>query len=146
MRLRGVRTTGVAVAVGAVVAAGCGGDEGPSREEFTQQANAICERHTAPIREAAGRLMAGGELPEPREFMQLAQETIIPQYSAQVSGLRELEAPEELSDEYQRYLERAAATREEMMQDPSLIMDPTNFQELNQQAEQLGIPECRVAA
>lgn len=146
MRLRGTRRTGVAVTIGAVVAVGCGGDEGPSQEEFVQQANAICERHTAPIREAAGRMLAGGELPEPREFMQLAQGTIIPQLTAQVNELRQLEAPEEQSEEFQRFVEASAAARERVAQDPRVIMDPTNFQELNQQAEQLGIPECRIAA
>ena len=146
MRLRGARTTGVAVAVSAVVAAGCGGDEGPSREEFVQQANTICERHTAPIREAAARLGAGGELPDPREFMQLAQGTIIPQLTAQVNELRQLEAPEEQSEEFQRFVEASAAARERIAQDPRVIMNPANFQELNQQAEQLGIPECRIAA
>ena len=145
MRLRGARTTGLALVVGAAVAAGCGGDEGPSREEFVQQANEICERHTVPIREAAGRLLAGGELPDPREFMDLARGTIIPEYSAQVSGLQELEAPDELSEEYQRYLEMSASTREEIMQDPSVITNPASFEEVNRQAEQLGLSrDCRV--
>ncbi len=145
MRLKDARTTGVALAVGAAVAAGCGGEEGPSREEFIQSANAVCERHTVPIRQAAGRLLAGGELPDPREFMDLARGTIIPQYSAQVDELEQLEAPDELSEEYQRYLEMSASTREQIMRDPSVITNPASFEEVNRQAEQLGLSrDCRV--
>ncbi|MDQ3645269.1 MAG: hypothetical protein M3356_07180 [Actinomycetota bacterium] len=145
MELKGARTAGLALAIGAAVAAGCGGDDGPSREEFVESANAICERHTVPIREAAGRLLAGGELPDPREFMELAQGTIIPEYSAQLSELEALEAPDELSEEYQSYLEMSASTREEIMQDPSVITNPSNFEEVNRQAEQLGFSsDCRV--
>lgn len=144
MRLRGARATGVAVAVGAVVAVGCGGDEGPSQEEFVQQAGAICERHTAPIREAAGRLLAGGELPDPREFMQLTQQTIIPELTAQVNELRQLEAPEGQSEEFQQFVEASAAARERIAQDPRALTNPSNFEQVNQQAQQLGLPECRI--
>lgn len=139
MRLRGARAPGLALVVGAAVAAGCGGDAGPSREEFTQSANAICERHTAPIREAAGRLLAGGQLPDPREFMQLARRTIIPQYSAQVRELRGLRPPEELSQDYQQFLEASSSARQQLMQNPAAITSPASFQEVNRQAQQLGL-------
>jgi hypothetical protein len=144
MRLKGARTTGLALALGAVVAVGCG-DEGPSREEFIREANAACERHAVPIREAAGNLLAGGELPDPREFRELALGTIIPEYNEQVGELQSLEPPDELSEEYQRYLEMSASTREEITQDPSMITNPANFEEVNRQAEQLGLSrDCRV--
>lgn len=142
MKLQGARTVGLTLAVGAGVAMGCGGDAGPSKEEFTQSANEICQRHTAPIRQAAGRLLAGGQLPEPREFMQLVRGTIIPEVSAQVSELQRLQAPEDLSDQYQRYLEMAASARQKIMQDPSALQNPANFQQVNQQAQQLGL-SCR---
>ena len=136
---RAARTTGVALAVGAAVAAGCGGDGGPSREEFTQSANAICERHTAPIRQAAGRLLAGGQLPDPREFMQLARGTIIPQYSAQVRELQGLQPPEGLSQDFQRFLEASASARQQLMRNPAAITNPASFREVNRQAQQLGL-------
>lgn len=135
MRQR-ARTTGLALAVGAVVAAGCGG---PNREEFTQSANAICKRHTVPIREAAGKLLAGGQLPDPREFMQLARGTIIPQYSAQVRELQGLQPPEELSQQYRRFLEMSDSARQELMRNPSAITNPASFEDVNRQAQQLGL-------
>jgi len=143
MRLQGARTTGLALVVGAAVAAGCGGEEGPSREEFVQNANQICQRHQAPIREAAGRLLAGGELPNPREFMQLVRGTIIPETNAQIQELQRLQAPEELSQEYQRFLQAASSARQQIMQDPTALQNPANFQEVNQQAQQLGL-SCRI--
>ena len=145
MRLKSGRTTDLALAAGAVVAAGCG-DEGPSRERFGQEANAICERHAAPIREAAGDLLEGDEQPDPRELRELAWGTLIPEYNEQVGELQALvEPPDELSEEYQRYLDMSASTREEITQDPSVLADAANFEEVNRQAEQLGLsPDCRV--
>jgi len=142
MRLQGARTAGLALAVGAAVAAGCGGEQGPSREEFVQSANQVCQRHQAPIQQAAGRLLAGGELPNPREFMQLVRGTIIPETSAQVQELQQLQPPQELSPQYQRFLEMAASARRQIMQDPTAVQNPANFREVNQQAQQLGI-SCR---
>jgi hypothetical protein len=147
MRVKGARTTGLALTVGAVVAVGCGGDEGPSREEeFMQQANAVCERHAVTITEAAGDSLEGGELPDPRELEELALGTIIPEYNEQVGELQALvEPPDELSEEYERFLQMSAATREEITQDRSVLTDPANFEEVNRQAEQLGLsPNCRV--
>jgi len=145
MRLKSGRTTGLALAAGAVVAAGCV-DEGPSRERFGQEANAICERHAAPIREAAGDLLEGDEQPDPQELRELAWGTLIPEYNRQVGELQALvEPPDELSEEYQRYLDMSASTREEITQDPSVLADAANFEEVNRQAEQLGLsPDCRV--
>jgi hypothetical protein len=145
MRLKSGRTTGLALAAGAVVAAGCG-DEGPSRERFGQEANAICERHAAPIREAGGGLLEGDEQPDPRELRELAWGTLIPEYNRQVGELQALvEPPDELSEEYQRYLDMSASTRDEIRQDPSVLADAANFEEVNRQAEQLGLsPDCRV--
>jgi len=134
---------GLALAVGATVAAGCGGEEGPSREEFVQSANQICQQRMASIQEAAGRLLAGGQLPDPREFMQLARQTIIPQVSAQVNDLQQVEPPEELSQEYQEFLDMSSAARERITQDPTAIQNPANFREVNQQAQQLGL-SCRI--
>lgn len=145
MRLKGGRTTGLALAAGAVVAAGCG-DEGPSRERFGQEANAICERHAVPIREAGGDLLEGDEQPDPQELRELAWGTLIPEYNEQVGELQALvEPPDELSEEYQRYLDMSASTREEITQDPSVLADAANFEEVNRQADQLGLsPDCRV--
>jgi hypothetical protein len=144
MRLKSGRTTGLALAAGAVVAAGCG-DEGPSRERFGQEANAICERHAAPVTEAAGDLLAGDEQPDPQELRDLAWDTIIPEYNEQVGELQALKPPDELSEEYQRYLKMSASTREEITQDPSVLADAANFEEVNRQAEQFGLsPDCRV--
>jgi hypothetical protein len=140
MRLKSGLTTGLALAAGAVVAAGCG-DEGPSRERFGQEANAICERHAT-----LGDLTEGDEQPDPRELRELAWGTLIPAYNKQVGELQALvEPPDELSEEYQRYLDMSASTRDEIRQDPSVLADAANLEEVNRQAEQLGLsPDCRV--
>ncbi|CAN5626565.1 hypothetical protein BH24ACT26_BH24ACT26_02990 [soil metagenome] len=129
------------VAAAALLALGvvaCG-DSGPSREDFAAEANPICERHTETIAEAAGEVMAGGQLPDPKEFGRLAQETIIPELTQQFQELEEVEVPEDLSEEYEVFLERGDQVVEDIQADPSLVTDPSNFQEINQNVDELGL-------
>jgi len=96
-------------------------------------------------REAAGDLLEGDEQPDPQELRELAWGTLIPEYNEQVGELQTLDPPEELSEEYQRYLDMSASTREEITQDPSVLADAATFEEVNRQADQIGLsPDCRV--
>lgn len=144
-RKRALRVLAAIAALGAVSVAGCGGDDGPSNEEFVSQANAICERHTERIEAAASEALAGGELPDPREFGKVAQQTIIPEITAQVEELRELEPPDEAADEYDRFVDSAEQARRRLEQDPSRITNAANFQDVNQQADELGLSQsCHI--
>ena len=135
----------LAGAAAALLAAGCGGDEGPTREEFTRETNAICKRHTAKIEEAASKVLGGGQLPDPREFGRLARGTIIPEVKRQFEELREVEPPEELEEEYREFLATGEDIAAKMERDLTLIMNPANFEELNRQADELGLSRaCRV--
>ncbi len=146
MTLRTVTTWAtLAGAAAALLAAGCGGDDGPTREEFTREANAICKRHTAKIEEAASKVLGGGQLPNPREFGKLARGTIIPEVKQQFEELREVEPPEDLEDEYSEFLDTGEETVAKLERDLTLIMNPANFEELNLQADEVGLSRaCRV--
>ncbi len=79
---------------------GCGGDDDAlNNGELVKKANAFCKRHTQKIGAASGKLLAGGQLPSPREFGKLAQGTIVPEVGAQVKELRALEPPDDMADD-----------------------------------------------
>ena len=133
----------------ALAIAGCGGgsdDESTtSSDDFVAQVNGICKQHADPIRAAASKLLAGGQLPQPSQFQKLAGETIIPEYQAQIGELEPLTAPEDVADAYGEWLTNSQATLEQMMKDPAIITDPASFTDVNEEADQLGLStDCHV--
>lgn len=144
---RGKRVPIAAAAVVALAVGGCGDseDEGLSRAELTEQATAICERHFENITAAASEVLAGGKLPNPRQFGELAQGTIVPELTAQTRELRALDPPEDLADEYTAFLDASEAAVADIEENPAVVTDPTNFEDVNRRADELGLPaQCRV--
>lgn len=127
-----------------LVGAACGGGA-PTVEDFTADADAICQAHRATIDEAVSGVMAGGELPDPAQFGQLAMGTIIPETQEQLDELAALEAPDEIADEVDAYVSEGRSVLDGLQQDPSLLTDPTNFSEVNGAADTAGLPSaCRI--
>lgn len=89
----------LALLVGGVAAA-CGGDDGGerlAREEFTQQADAICE-------EANERVEALGQPSSPDELAAIAAQAVAIQEQA-LDALRELRPPEDIEERYEQALD-----------------------------------------
>lgn len=130
------------------LAAGCGDDDdesGLSKQELIKQANPICKRHFDKISAAANKLLAGGQLPNPREFGKLAQRTIVPEYTAQIKELRALKPSEDVADAYRKWLADSDATRAKIASNPSLITNPANFRAVNGEADKLGLSkQCHI--
>lgn len=123
---------------------GCS-SEGPSRAEFVEQANSVCAQHRETIEAAASQVLAGGSLPDPQQFGRLAQETIIPELTAQFGELGDLEPPDDLADDVRSYVSDGEAVVDKLRQDPSLITDAVNFTGLNEQATRVGLSDaCNV--
>ena len=142
------RTRAATVAVVAAIVAGltaCGGEDSPSNEEFVAQANTICERHHARISAEASKVLAGGDLPTPREFGELARGTIIPEYSAQIEELRALEPSEDKAEEFRSWLDDSAQLKNSLQRNPALIQNPRTLEPVNAQVDRLGLAsECRI--
>jgi hypothetical protein len=135
----------VVVAAIAVGAAGCGGDDGPSKEQFVANANAICKRHYVTISAAASKLLAGGRLPSPRQFGKLAQETILPQNTPQIAELRAVKPSEAQAAAYRAWLDDSEALKARLMRNPALIQDAKALAAVNGQADALGLSSnCHV--
>ncbi|HET9507878.1 MAG TPA: hypothetical protein VFO81_08030 [Gaiellaceae bacterium] len=88
-----------ALALAAAVAGCAGGGERLSREEFVEQATAICSR----AEERVGALVQPENVEEVETYAREARAIT----EEGVSDLRELEPPEELEDGFERYLEQA---------------------------------------
>lgn len=139
------RATSVGVTAAVLAVAGCGGDDGPTKGEFVKDANAVCKRHYVKISAAASKLLAGGKLPSPREFGQLAMGTIIPEYSAQIRELDDVEPPEDQADAYEKWLNDSTALRDRLQKNPVLIQRPQALSAVNGQADRLGLAnDCHI--
>lgn len=139
------RATAVGATAAALAVTGCGGDDGPTKAEFVKEANAVCKRHYAKISEAASKLLAGGQLPSPREFGQLAMGTIIPEYRAQIRELNDVEPPEDEAKAYETWLDDSAGLRDRLQKNPVLIQQPQALSAVNRQADRLGLArDCHI--
>jgi len=152
------RTRSACAAVGAATIAlalgGCGDDKktssdsastGLSRAELVKQANAICKPHFEKISAGASKVLAGGKLPNPRAFGKLAQQTIVPQYTAQIAELRALKPGDDTTADYRAWLAESDATLAKVKAMPPLITDAANFKTVNAKADKLGLSmQCHV--
>ena len=141
----------VVVALGASLVIGCGGGGGKSssggltKAELVKKGNAVCKRHNEKIAVAASKVLAGGRLPSPKQFGELAMGTIVPEYSAQLQELGRLKPPSEVADAYRGWLQQSRGTRARITKDPRVITNPTAFKSVNGKADKLGFAkECHV--
>ena len=92
---------GLVPLLSAIVLAGCGGGDRLSKAEYTEQADAICARYDKEL-ETIEQDLAGAQSPQDAAA---AIDRGIPIVRKGVAELRELEPPEELDDEVDRWLE-----------------------------------------
>lgn len=129
--------------------AACGDDEkdsgGLSRAELVEQADPICKRHNATITAASSKLLAGGQIPDPKKFGQFAQQTIVPETSAQTMELRALKPADDVASEYRGWLDASDATVEKIQANPAVVTDAANFKDVNARADKLGLAkQCHI--
>jgi hypothetical protein len=129
------------VATLAAGAAGCGNsdDSGPSKADFVKNANAVCARHHSKISAAAATLLAGGKLPSPQQFGRLAQGTIIPEVSKQITELRAVKPSKDEATADRRWLDDSQALKDKLQRNPALIQNPKALAGVNGQADRLGL-------
>jgi hypothetical protein len=137
--------TGVVALFAAGGCGGGGGDDGPSSAQFVAHANAVCKRHYVKISAAASKVLAGGRLPDPRQFGKLAQGTIIPEYRAQISELGPLKASSDRAAAYRTWLADSRALESRLEGNPALIQNAKALAPVNTQADALGLSSnCHV--
>lgn len=144
--------TGLAtvIAVLAMAAAGCGGDdeettaEALTKEEFIAQADQICADGDAEINQAGEELTAGGQ-PSQSEVTEFISSTVIPNIQDQRDEIAALGAPEGDEEEINAILEGldqavAAAEADPAAATSNSAANP--FTEVNQLAQDYGLTAC----
>jgi hypothetical protein len=145
------RTLAGALLVIASLGGGCGGDDDDaqslSKDDFLEQANAVCEEGTVELDEAFEDAFASGE-PSPDEVEALMKDTVIPNIHGQIDDIRDLGAPDEIDGGVESFLDAASARLDELeaMDADELFETMTSgenpFAEVNAMASNLGLTSC----
>ncbi len=137
------RITSLAATMIIIVA--CGSDEKRlSADEFTKQANAICDAGNTAIDDAAAELFPSGEEPTAEQLTTFASETLVPTLQEQIDGLKKLKPPSDLEDAVDQMLADAQTATDKIKADPVTVFsgeeDP--FAEVSVQAAAIGLTDC----
>lgn len=136
MRILTVLST---VAATGLLIAGCGGDDDVSEEDFVAEVTAICD-------DAADEVAGLGDdltnLSSQEEAEAYVVDELIPLFNELQGSLEEVDAPEDLSDDYDELLALAAEQTELVADDPGALFDPESdvaqqSQEISAQADEL---------
>ena len=149
-------TTGIlfscALAFG-LVASGCGGGDDsnsnttgaptPTKAEFLQKANAICDAANAQLQADFEAL--GTTRPTQAQLERVVTDKLVPSVEAQIGDIRALGAPEGDEDQVKAILDAAGAGIAKVKADPALIasndgQDP--LKESNELANAYGLTRC----
>lgn len=148
---------------GALVIAGCGGDdEEPSstttpgvtgatgvsgssltKEQFIAQADEICGAGDETI-DAAGTAL--GQAPTDAELETFASNVVVPSIQSQYDGIAALPVPEGEEENVENLLSALGSALDELEADPSVIADQAQsgeiFQAANDAADEFGLKKC----
>lgn len=145
----------VLAATGALLAAGCGGDDETTsaatddstaltEDEFLSQANQICKDGNKEINQGAEDTFGGGQ-PSQAEIEQFGTDVLLPSIQSQIDAIRALSAPESIADDVTTFLDDAETALGEVEADPSLLAASDGdgpFADVNQQADAIGLTSC----
>ena len=126
----------------AVAAAGCGGDDALTEEEFLSQGNEICAAGSEQIDSAAEESFGPGEQPSAEDQEAFIAGTVVPATQDQIDELGELEPPEELADQVEGLLGDAQSALDEFAEDPVTEAEEDPFADVNARAAEIGLTEC----
>ena len=148
-----IRPTALSALALTVGLAACGGDSGPSKAEFIQEADAICAAAAERAAPVIAESLPDPQNPTPAQLLD-AIRAAIPIQRETIARVADLERPEDDEAEIQDYIDKAEAGLEEaeQIQDPQAAVaalegadtpqDP--FYEANQAAEEYGFDDCAV--
>jgi hypothetical protein len=156
--MQSARVAGIAAAAVTVLLAGCGSSSSSksttkttttsgtlSKTALITTGNAICKVHADVVSAGAAKLLAGGKLPTPSAFGKFANDTVIPQYSEQVTQLTALKPPSSIATEYGTWMTASRTTLSAIKKNPVLIQSSKTFVAVNKDGDVLGFSaDCHV--
>ena len=129
----------------ALIAAGCGDDEGEAltKEEFITQADEICaagdEEITATADEQFGELKEEPPVEEQEAFL---TDVVAPNYEDQLAQIRELNPPEEDAEQVDELLSALEDLIAQLRDEPSAVLEATEPPEASTLAQEYGLQNC----
>jgi hypothetical protein len=147
--MRQARGRVLAAGIAAVlVAAGCGDDDedtttaaAPTKQEFIEQGDAICEEGDQEI-DAAGQETFSGGRPSPEEQQQFITETVVPNVQGQIDDLRALTPPEGDEEQVNQILDTAQEELDALEQDPQAGFMGEPFAQAEKLLKDYGFEVC----
>lgn len=144
---------GSLLAIG-LIAAGCGGDddgnggdgEPLTQEQFVAEAQKICDENTADAEQAVSEVQAQADPQDLQQVFVDTFEALVPILRDTVNRIGELSPPEDLQGTLDEFVTGANEAFDEVESDPEAFFqraarDENPFPDLQQQAQELGIPE-----
>lgn len=135
----------------ATAVSSCGGDSGPSKAEFIEDADALCAEASRKAEPVIAEHLPDPQNPTPEQILGAVQ-AAVPIQRETIAKIADLERPEDDEDEIQNYIDKAneGLDEAEQIEDPQAAVsyiqladtpqDP--FYEANQAAEEYGLDDC----
>lgn len=140
-----------ALAIGSLAACGDGDDDASTSseaeaaltsDELVSQSNEVCAEHNAAIADGIAVMQeeTGGK-PDEVALRALVKDVVTPQYTAWIGTLDTYVPPEELTTDWDTWIEDSYLIRDEIKGDPALTFETEPFVAVNEQATALGLGE-----
>jgi hypothetical protein len=135
----------VVVAMAGLFVAACGDDDGESitKDDFVEQANAICADGNDEL-DAAGEDV---DFNDEDAFSAFVTDELVPSVRQQIADIRDLGFPEGDEDELDAILDDASADVDNIEDDPASVGEAFSnnedpFDDVNQRLNDYGLTEC----
>jgi hypothetical protein len=150
MRRHVAAFTGIVVLGLALIGAGCGGDDAPSKSDYLADANEICKSSEEELDKAGDEYFQGLDIPQGGEpsqeqITQFVEEEAVPALESLIADLRDLTPPEGDEDTVEAIYDAADEGIAEVREDPSAFTgdeQPASFQEADRLARDYGLDQC----
>lgn len=142
MRSRMFITSALGVAL---LLAGCGGDDAPTKAEYITKADAICKKgDAASQKDAQAKLSALGSSPTKEQVASVVSEIVLPNIESQLKELRALDKPKGDGDTIDAIYDDLDAGLKRAKADPAATVASTTspFADATAKARAYGMKDC----
>jgi hypothetical protein len=108
------------LAAATLVAAGCGGDDEPSDEEFVAEVNEVCTAAATDLQAAVTSLFG---VTDERQAAEAFSDEVVPVIEDLIADLDEIEPPSDKADDYDRLLELTTESKDLIAEDPQAAFE-----------------------
>jgi hypothetical protein len=134
-----------ALTLAAATAAGCGGDDGPSKAEFVKRADAICAKASKDTTAKAQQLTSGGR-PDKAALTKFIKETALPGVEKEADQIDQLDTPKGDGDKVKAITDAVRDGVDKTKSNPSALLSSSGsngpFGKADKLAQDYGLKKC----